>query len=210
MRLGLVLLASQMLYLPLELLVVRTVRAPYDLVGSTISELGAVTCAEYPGPAAVVAVCSPWHAVMNTAFVVFGALMAVGAVLARPAFRPGRLGTVAAGAWVVTGLGSIGTGLVPVDVSVDLHLLVSNPVAVAQPCALLLTARVLPRPSPLLAATGTALGLVAAAATVVFLGAGPPELGGLLERLVVWPATAWLGAVAVRLLLRDEEPSRVR
>ncbi|BBG03862.1 MULTISPECIES: DUF998 domain-containing protein [Pseudonocardia] len=202
-RIGLVLLALQVLYLPLELFVVSTVRVPYSLVENTISELGAVTCAEYVHPGGVLAVCSPWHAVMNGAFVIFGVLMIAGVVLARPVLRAGRLGAVAVGLWIVTGLGSIGTGLVPLDVSVDLHLLVSNPVAVAQPVALFVTAPALPRPNPVGVTSGIGLALVAAVATVVFLGGGLPEMSGLLERLVLWPATLWLGAVALLLLCSD-------
>jgi hypothetical protein len=207
-RTGLVLLAVQVLYLPVELFVAHTVRVPYSLVGNTISEVGAVTCTEYVDLDGAPAVCSPWHAVSNGAFVIFGILMVAGALLARPVLRTGAPGAVAVGAWVVTGLGSIGTGAVPVDVSVDLHLLVSTPVAVAQPVALLVTAPALPRPNPVGVAAGIGCGLVAAAATVVFLGGGLPGASGLLERLVVWPSTLWLGAVALVLLSRRDETAR--
>ncbi|RZT83591.1 uncharacterized protein DUF998 [Pseudonocardia sediminis] len=200
---GLVLLTLQLFYVPLELLVAGAVTVPYDLGSGTISELGAVTCDEYAGPAGALAVCSPWNAAMNGTFVASGLLMVIGVLLSRPMLRPGALGATAVGAWVVTGLGSIGTGLVPLDVSLDVHLLVSTPVFVAQPVALLLTAAVLPRPNRFLAATAAGLGLVATVAAVVFLFGGLPEMGGALERLIVWPATLWLGVTALTLWIRQ-------
>ncbi|WP_433800607.1 DUF998 domain-containing protein [Actinomycetospora sp. CA-084318] len=175
-RVGAVLRATQPLYVVVELLVAAVVPGPYSLVRSTISELG-------------VAAVSPGHAVINGAFVLFGTTLALGALLS----RPGRTATVL---WVVAGLSSIATGLAPLDTAPVAHLVVSAPVFLAQPVALLLTG---------LAArsrVAAGLGVVGVVASVLFLVGVLPDLAGLLERLALWPGYVVLGVLGVRTLAR--------
>ena len=87
-----------------------------------ISDLGNVTCGVWdtsrPRP-----VCSPWHAGMNAVFVGAGLLLAVGALLARRALRPGRAATVTVASAVAAGSGYVLAGLYPADVDENLHVL---------------------------------------------------------------------------------------
>lgn len=87
---------------------------PYDPVRDSISDLGRVICTPV--------FCSPLHVLMNASFVLLGLCMAGGAVaaeLSSPAVSP--LSRVAAALLVVSGLGVIGLGLVPEDVSDPVH-----------------------------------------------------------------------------------------
>ena len=192
----------QPVYVLVELLVAAGASASYSLRDDTISSLGMSTCAGgHVG--SVVQVCSPRHVTMNLAFVVFGLLRAVGAVLLGPVL--GRAwGRAAVGAWVLSGVASAAVGLVPVDGAPKWHAVVAAPVFVVQPVAVLLTAEALRRgrrATRVVVGLGFVVGgltILAAAAFAVRLGS-PTWVGGL-ERLALWPAYPWLAVVGVALL----------
>lgn len=149
-----------------------------------------------------VEVCSPWHAGMNAGFLVVGALLALGAVLAVPSLASGPATRVAAVLLLVAGVSSAAVGLVPLDVDGDLHTLVATPLFATQPLALLLlgcvaTGRGHPRDGLVLLAAGVvaALGAVAFGATLV-----TGEVGGLHERVALWTCHAGLAVVGWRVL----------
>ncbi|MER7169696.1 DUF998 domain-containing protein, partial [Micromonospora sp. NPDC000207] len=116
-RLGVVAWLVQPLYLVAEIVTATAVGVPYSFVDNTISDLGASACTTVAYPFGDVAVCSPWHLVLNTAFVVTGVLMVVGALLVRHPVAGGWVRWL----WVVAGLSSVGTGLVPLDRDLDLQ-----------------------------------------------------------------------------------------
>lgn len=200
-RIAAALLLVQPLYIVCELLVAAAVTAPYSMRDHTISDLAAVSCTQIAYPAGPVAVCSPWHPLLNGAFIGFGLALAVGALLLPRVWRPGRLGVAAVVLWIVSGVSSIATGLVPLDVDLELHTLVSLPVFLAQPIALLLHG---------LALRGRRLSvwaIVAAVLSVVgtvglFAVTMQATWHGALERLALWPAYLWLGAFGA-LVLRN-------
>ena len=202
-RIAAVLMLVQPLYIVCELLVTAAVATPYSLRDNMISDLGAVSCTQIAYPAGPVEVCSPWNPLLNGAFIAFGLALIVGALLLPRAWRPGRLGVAAVCCWVVAGASSIGTGLVPLDVDLELHSLVSLPVFLAQPVALLLHG---------LALRGRALGTWALATAAVSL-IGTIGLfavtmlatwGGLFERVSLWPAYLWLGVFGALALRRRD------
>jgi hypothetical protein len=196
LRLGVLLWLVQALYLAVELVAVAVVQAPYSLLDNTISDLGAVGCTTVAYPTGPVPVCSPAHAAVNAAFVVFGAAMALGAVLMRPFLFAPRRGWVATGAWVVAGAGQVGAGLLPLDVDLEGHALVSAPGIVATGLAVASTgwrSRVAGRWRPALVATG----VVGFACGAVFVVRLDTAWGGLLERVALWPSTVVLTLLAV-------------
>lgn len=197
--LGALFMGIQPLYLVAELAVASMVTAPYSLMYNTISDLGATTCTTVDYPLGPVPVCSPWHLLMNTTFVVSSLLLAGGTLLLRPWLGPGRLAPIAVGLWVVASLSSVATGLVPLDQHPELHTWVSAPVFLAQPLAVLTTALALRQCHRSLAVSGLTSGAVSLAAALVFLGTYS-ELGGLLERLVLWPSFLWLPFLAVAVV----------
>jgi hypothetical membrane protein len=94
---------------------------PFSLATNFISDLGNTSCAVYAGSNAFV--CSPWHTVMNASFALQGIIIAVGTVLARPAFAHRR-----ACNWVgvllgITALSMVGVGLFPEDVNHGAHVI---------------------------------------------------------------------------------------
>lgn len=191
-------------YVLVELLVAAGASAAYSLRDDTISALGMLTCSSgHAG--SLVDVCSPGHAVMNLAFVVFGLLRASGALLLRPRLGAGTWGGTAVWLWVVSALAAAAVGLVPVDQQPGWHVVVALPVFVLQPLAVLATAEALRRSgvvSRAVARSGTFVGALTLAAAAAFgarLG-GPTWVGGL-ERLALWPAYVWLGVVALALLV---------
>ena len=125
---------------------------------------------------------------MDLTFILFGILQALGAIpLLRAHGRPALVGWL----WVVAGLGSVGVGLLPVDLHPLAHSLVALPVFVAQPLALLLHARLL-APGRV-RHLGLALATVAIAGVVVFaVLLGADHWSGLAERAAIWPAKLWL------------------
>ncbi len=207
-RAAAVLLLIQPSYIVCELLVAAAVAAPYSLRDHTISDLAAVSCTQIAYPAGPVAVCSPWHPLLNGAFIGFGLALAIGALLLPHAWRPGRLGVAAVALWVVSGLSSIGTGLVPLDVDLELHTLVSLPVFLAQPVALLLHGLAL-RGRPL-AVWALVVAVLSAVGTVgLFAVTMQATWHGAFERLALWPAYVWLGAFGWRVL-RERPADRPR
>ncbi|MFC4556544.1 DUF998 domain-containing protein [Georgenia faecalis] len=206
-RLALVLGASawlvQPLYVVAELVAAARSSAPYSLLDQTISDLGATTCTSIDYPYGAVEVCSPLHALVNGSFIVFGLLLAVGAVLLRRFLPRPRLAAASTVAWVVAGLSSVATGFVPVDRDLDLHSVAALPSLFAMPIALLLLAGCLRRMAPGLGTATAVVGLASLAGSVVFLvTATSPELGGVWERLGFWPSYLWLPVVALVLLRR--------
>ena len=168
----------------------------YTFADSTISDLGNTSCRTVRGDV----LCSPWHDVMNIGFIWFGVTLAVGALLLGSRILPGRLGAAAVAIWCVSGLGSIGVGLVPVNENGGLHSLVALPVFLAQPTALLLTALSLWAVRPTLARATLGVAALSAVGVIGFaaiLTADSSTVLGGLERLALWPGYVWVGVIAV-------------
>ncbi len=195
-------------YLLVELAVAGlalTASAAYSLRDDTISSLGQLTCAPGHGGSDV-AVCSPAHLALDAAFIVFGLLRVVGALVLARRLAPGPARSVATVAWVASGVASAAVGLAPVDAAPTVHSLVAAPVFVLQPLAVLATAEALRRtrgsgggPDGIprwVVGAGFAVGVLTAGAAVAFgVRIGSPTWVGGLERLALWPTYPWLGVV---------------
>ncbi|WBC08099.1 DUF998 domain-containing protein [Micromonospora sp. WMMA1947] len=166
-----------------------------------ISDLGNVTCGVWdtsrPRP-----VCSPWHPAMNAVFVGTGLLLALGALLAHRALRPGPAAAVAVASTVAAGSGYVLAGLYPADVDENRHVLGALLVFALGNAALLAAA--LAGRSPLLRQLRTVsavLGLLGLAGTVLFLARVDTGIGvGGMERVAVFPLFAWVTTAGLRLL----------
>jgi hypothetical membrane protein len=194
----------QPLYVVVELLVAAAASASYSLRDDTISALGQLGCG--PGhTGSGVDVCSAAPVVLDAAFVVFGVLRAVGAVLVRPLLGGGGWGAAACGLWVVSGAAAAAVGLAPVDVGPALHAAVALPVFVLQPLALLATGVAVGRSGaigPGVPRSGLVVGAVTVVAAAGFAGRlGAGTWVGAFERLTLWPAYPWLAVAAWALLV---------
>ncbi|WP_322920544.1 DUF998 domain-containing protein [Nocardioides renjunii] len=181
-RLGALLLLLRPTYIATEVVTAAATTGGYSFVSDSVSRLGEVGC--------TAAYCSPRHAVMNGSFMVYGVLLAGGALL-----LAGRLGPWVTGLLVVSGVSSVATGLAPLDQDATLHTLAAAPLFVAQPAALLLLGARLRGTEPRLATGLQAAGVVTAAAAVGFVVAGEGRAAGALERLALWPVLFGLVAV---------------
>src|SRR6185436_952573 len=112
MRLGALawLLAAQ--FFVAQIAVASAWTIPFSLKTLVISDLGNTACGPYPNPSSVI-VCSPWHAAMNTSFIIVGITMAAGAILTRGAFKAGWRRTFAVALFVAAGIGVLMVGVYP-------------------------------------------------------------------------------------------------
>jgi hypothetical membrane protein len=187
-RFGVLALMVRPLYIATEFITAAATTGGYSFWADSISQLGEVGCSAVQ--------CSPRHEVMNGSFVLFGALLAVGAVLVAR-----QLGPWAAGLMVVAGLSSIATGLAPLDEDPALHALAAAPLFVAQPAALIVLGSRLRGDRPAAARALFGLGVVTASAALLFVLAGDGPVAGALERLALWPflfAPAWFAWSTLR------------
>ena len=200
--LGTALWTLQPLYIVVEVLVGLQASSDYSFARSTVSDLGNTSCRQVRGDL----LCSPWHAGMNTAFWWFGATLAAGALLWGMRHLAGRAGRAAVVLWCVSGLGSIGVGLFPVNEDPTAHGLVALPIFVAQPAALLLMGLSLRSSRPGLARGSFVVAALSAVGAVGFglvVGSDSGAIGAL-ERLALWPGYVWVSVMAISSILRRD------
>jgi hypothetical membrane protein len=180
---------------------------PYNLAENAISDLGAVSCRENPMGTSYV--CSPLHVVFNVSIILFGVLVALGALAVRPSLPRGRVATVGAIILVVAGAGAILVGIFPEDTVGAAHALGALLAFVGSSIALILLGISMTRPSgwsgyrELSLAAGAISGGTIAASNISETW-GPIGLGGL-ERLILAPAPIWLVVVGLRLFRSPAE-----
>lgn len=197
-RAGAAMWLLQPFYILTEFITATAVTVPYSFIDNTISELGASTCSAVGDPPyGPVPVCSPWHDFMNVSFIVSGILLATGAILLWRWIPSGGARGTAVVLWVISGLSSIGTGLVPLDQNLILHGVVAFPAFVAQPAALIVMGLGLRRQRPGLGWSGFAAGVVSAVASIAFIVRTGDTGSGLFERLALWPSYLWIAVLAV-------------
>ena len=173
--------------------------ADYSFAGSTVSDLGNTACRQVRGDV----LCSPWHVGMNAAFIWFGCTLIAGALLLGRRHLPGRLGTASVALWCVSGAGSIGVGLFPVNAEPGVHGLVALPIFVAQPLAVLLAGLALRATRPRLARSAYVVAALSAVGAIGFgtvVGTDASTIGAL-ERLALWPGYVWVSVVAASVAL---------
>lgn len=180
-------------------------RVPYSYAANYISDLGVQACYELPERS----VCSPWHLVMNTGFVVQGVL-AIIALLCLAGLIAGRRRWVPVTIGVVHAVGLVMVGLSPGSVAENL----SNDT----------TRTVIHSVGALMAIAGGNLLVIAVGATlldrarvfgIVSMGFGalgfiPLALNGPLltvfgvggvERLMVYPFIVWMIGTGVAIMI---------
>ncbi|RNE48099.1 DUF998 domain-containing protein [Corynebacterium alimapuense] len=164
----------------------------YDWVGNTISHLGATTCTSIVYPLDVVPVCSPEHLLLNSSLVVSGMAMLGIALVGR--FTKG-FSYWASLLWFVTGMSTMASGLIPLDVSPEWHLFVTTPLYLSMPLAVLAGAIQL---QGWVSRVGYGFAIIGLCAGLwLALYAGTQAYDGLLERLVIWPSTLWVALAAI-------------
>lgn len=174
----------------------------YDWVTNTISELGVRGCTSDFDPRKGVEACSPLAGVMNGAMVFSGVCLLLLALVLR---RSRGFSKLAGVLWMLAGAGSIATGFVSLDTSPVLHQVVSMPLFFGGPLAILVGAFQF---KGRVRAVGATLGALTLLLGVLFSTTDwVYGFGGIIERLVIWPALAWVVCIAVlarRRAVREE------
>jgi hypothetical membrane protein len=161
----------------------------YSLANNTISDLGNTACTNNVESYLV---CSPWHDLMNTAFVVLGLSMIVGSILIYHEFKASRRNLVGFGAMALAGVGTIMVGLIPENLNLPLHLIGAGLPFLIGNAGLVILGSSLDLPRPLAVYTLLS-GLIPMGALVLFLAHINLGLGhGGMERVVAYPQTIWL------------------
>ncbi|MEU3458194.1 DUF998 domain-containing protein [Micromonospora sp. NPDC006766] len=174
---------------------------------NNISDLGNVTCGGWDTTRPR-EVCSPWHAVMNTAMITTGVLLALGVLFTWSALGRGAATTATRLLTLASAGGYALAGAYPADVDENPHFLAALLIFVLGNVGMVVAA--LARRSPVLGsmrAGSLALGLTGLAGTALFLAQVDLGFGiGGMERVAVFPLLAWTVLVAVRLLREAGRP----
>ena len=210
-RVGAVLLVvGTVQFLVAHLVVQHAWPAPYSWTRNYLSDLGAVTCGGQPGDI----VCSPLHAVMNSAFVLQGVLLIAGTVLTAGAWTASAGRRVWQGLIVASGLSWIVVGLVPEDVAGPVHAAGALPGFVVSNVALLVAgASASTRGRRACRRAATVLGVAGVSGLALLAAARGPDSAigvGAAERLVVFPLQVWAVVVGVALLVGTTAAARPR
>lgn len=187
-----------------EILAARHFSPPYNWISNTISDLGVTTCTTIHTYFNSIDVCSPAHAWVNTSVAVTGlAMIGLATVRARAAGFDRFAGL----AWVVAGVSTLATALVPFDVSIELHNFVSIPQIIALPLAVLASST---KFRGLVGGIGKIIGVVGLAAGLWMLfDLSSFSYVGLLERIIQWPAYVWVFSASIFGRLRRPLPQPV-
>jgi hypothetical membrane protein len=186
-------------------IVAATWTSPYSLSLNYISDLGSTACVA--ASANYVAVCSPWHALMNASFVLVGITMSAGALLAWPAFARGRLRLCATGLFVLAGIGTVVVGLYPENDPRRYHYDGAAVNFIAGNLALIVYAAVTSkalRGFRFASVLAGIVGLVSTAfvATGHFAGLG----AGGIERVAAYPVSLWQIGAGIQILRHRVAP----
>lgn len=168
---------------------------------NNISDLGNVTCGVWDTTRPRY-VCSPWHTVMNAAFVLTALLLLAGLALTWRALGNGRAVRAGQGMMLLWPIGLGLAGFFPADTHENLHFLAA--VLIFGPGnAGLVVAGFARRHTQLasLRPITLAAGLLAVAGSVLFLAQQGPGIGlGGMERVAAFIFPAWTFTVAMHTL----------
>lgn len=175
---------------------------PFSLSTNYISDLGNTTCGVYAGSGLFV--CSPWHDLMNASFVLQGAIIMAGALLASAALGRGLSAYATVLLLWVTGVGMIGVGLFPEDVRHAAHVASAATQFVTGNAAMIVFGEwALRTPSRGFAWYSIFSGVAGLAATALFSQGYGLGLGvGGMERVAAYTLPVWLIASGIRLVRR--------
>jgi len=178
---------------------------PFSLATNFISDLGNTSCGLYPQVTGAY-VCSPWHMLMNLSFLLQGAIILAGSVLARPAFSGRRWAAVVFVLLAVTGIGIAGVGLFPEDVNHGAHVISAGAQFITGNAAMMVlgVAMIRAKRWRAFAVVSTALGITGLLATTLFAqgyGLGLGVAG--MERIAAYTLPVWLISTGVLMVRKS-------
>ncbi|MDT2008566.1 DUF998 domain-containing protein [Rhodococcus opacus] len=186
------------LYFVAEFVTARAWPRPYEVRTSSVSNLGVTGCDGSGAQVAAVRLCSPLHAVINSAFILTGVFILVGAVCLREFLPRGRIRRAALALLGLAAVSAALTGFIPINVDAHLHQIVATPTFVARNAAMAVVAVGLyPRWRPFALWTGlcSVVGILGMAAILL-----PDTPFGITERIALYPFTVWVVTAGVAAL----------
>jgi hypothetical membrane protein len=165
----------------------------FSLKTDYISDLGNTVCTVSLAHSER-AVCSPWHLAMNVSFMLLGVTMIIGAVLARHAFPPGWVRTLASVLFSLAGIGVFVVGLYPENTISAWHVLGAGLNFTAGNIAMIVFGLALAqRPThPALRTFSIISGAFGLLGTLLFVSGQYLGIGlGGMERVAAYPMTVW-------------------
>jgi hypothetical membrane protein len=165
----------------------------FSLKTDYISDLGNTVCTVSLAHSER-AVCSPWHLAMNVSFMMLGVTMIIGAVLARHAFPPGWVRTLASVLFSLAGIGVFVVGLYPENTISAWHVLGAGLNFIAGNIAMIVFGLALAqRPThPALRTFSIISGAFGLLGTLLFVSGQYLGIGlGGMERVAAYPMTVW-------------------
>ena len=207
---GAVLWIATLQFFVVQFIVQDAWTTPFSLSKNFISDLGAVHRGEFP-PGSGSDIYSPAHAVMNTSFIVFGLMIAAGALLIGHSLKgqtTDRLFKRSIAAFVAAGCGVILVGLFPEDTVIAMHGLGALLQVFGSSIGFIFTGRLWRRHGFKTAGSLSVLtGIISPVAfiiTSVISMLHTPFLGmylGTWERIAIWPEPFWFMLTGAGLLL---------
>jgi hypothetical membrane protein len=175
-------------YFIIQLVVALAWKTPYSISKNTISDLGNTQCGVYDSRY----VCSPFHNLMNAAFISLGVFMVMGSLLIYQEFKETKLALVGFSCLLIGGVGTIIVGSCPENTILFLHSLGAFLPFLIGNLGILILGISIKIPIRLRIFTLFA-GTIALVALVLFITNRYLGLGeGGMERIVAYPQTVWL------------------
>lgn len=184
--------------------IAQSAASGYNALTDDISLLGVTQCGPLTDPMtqATITACSPLHSVFNAGLVFMGLSVLIGAGLTRKNW-PGKTGAVGTWLLAIAALGTIASGLAPMDQNVSMHVLGAMIYFPLSAIAIILIGVSVRKSRPLFALFSWLFGTLAFVAFLAYgnyQATGLPR--GLLERIAAYPSTLWVIVAGALLLLR--------
>ena len=177
-------------YFVVQLIVANAWPRTYDWSVNLISDLGAVqTCGQLDDRY----VCSPLSWLMNLSFITFGVTIALGAFLIYTQFKRTKVSRAGFILMILSGIGTVGVGLFPLDTHPVLHQVGAVPALLLGNVAIILLAQSLAGLRPAFRIYTYATGIVSVVAFILFAAGVYFGLGaGGMERVISYPFAVWM------------------
>jgi len=166
---------------------------PFSLNHNFISDLGNTACGVYP-PGSTMYVCSPWHAWMNTSFILQGFITIIGITFVRKMLPFGMTRFVGVMFLILAGVGDMAVGFFPENVNNTYHVLGAGVHFILGNFSMIFLGIALSQAGQsfvtLYSIISGGIGLVATGFFIskIYLGMG---IGGM-ERVAAYPLPLWL------------------
>ncbi|RSS78652.1 DUF998 domain-containing protein [Streptomyces sp. WAC06614] len=169
-------------------LVVLPRASNHSLVDEVISALGVTRCDVIEG----LWFCSPWHEAADTAWIVGGVCLFLGAALNVVLFAPDRMRNAAFSLLVVSGVALVLTGLAPYNVHRGPHLIAAAVCFYSGAAGVLLLGVMLRQARrPCWGTFGIVCGTTSLVFATVTALRPDPGVQGVFERASAWPSVVW-------------------